>query len=494
VTLGLRTRLTLSYVLVALLCVLMVSALANGVLETSFRRYVRDSQTRQVQQVVTQVGAQYAAGGGLNPVGGRSGAAAGAESYSAWDDAGLTAIGMSALEQGMIVKVADVNGKTVWDATVHNNGLCVQMITHMAQNMASRYPNWRGAYTETAFPVRSSFAKVGTVTVGSYGPFFLNDQELSFINSLNILLLWVTLAAMALAVLIGSLSARRITVPLARVAQATQRIAHGRRDVLIDGKTRVRELDGIAESVNNLSRALGEQEALRRRLTADMAHELRTPLATLQSHVEALIDGVWQPDAARLGALHEEILRINRLVGDLEKLAHVEEDAGSLHLCATDIAALVDGIVRNHEPQFREKGVALRYATAARESRGTGPTCVVDPDKLSQAVINLLSNALKYTPAGGSVDVRVAAGSSGIRIHVADTGIGIGPEELPRIFERFYRADNSRSRESGGAGIGLSIAKAIVEAHGGTLSAASAPGSGSDFTIELPGASARLTF
>jgi signal transduction histidine kinase len=296
---------------------------------------------------------------------------------------------------------------------------------------------------------------------------------------------------MTLAVLIGFISARRITIPLARVADATQRIARGQRNVLIGEKTRVRELDGIASSVNDLSRALREQEALRRRLTADMAHELRTPLATLQSHLEALLDGVWQPDAARLSGLHEEILRINRLVADLEKLAHVEADGGGLNRIVTDIGALVAGIVRNHEPQFREKGVTLRLAPPPGGTAGGATTCAVDPDKLSQAVINLLSNALKYTPAGGTVDVRVEKLSPGIEIRVADTGIGIGPQDLHRVFERFYRTDDSRSRETGGIGIGLSIAKAIVEAHGGTISAASQPGRGSAFTIALPPAPSR---
>ncbi len=474
-TWSLRTRLTLSYVLVALLCVLMVSVLANGVLESSFRRYVRESQARQAQQVVTQIAAQKSASGGARKAGART-----------WDEAGMTAIGMSALEQGMIVKVADLDGRMVWDATVHNNGMCVQMITHMAQNMASRYPNWRGAYTENVYPVRSGFADVGVVTIGYYGPFFLNDQELAFINSLNLLLLWVTLAAMALAVLVGSLSARRITVPLARVAQATQRIARGQRDVRIAETSRVRELDGIASAVNDLSLALRDQEALRRRLTADMAHELRTPLATLQSHLEALIDGIWQPDPARLAGLHEEILRINRLVAALEQLAHFEGDAGDLNLGATDVGALVGGIVRNHEAQFLKKGVALRLAPMPAEPPGPGTTLVVDQDKLSQAVINLLSNALKYTPAGGSVEVRVDARPTGTEIRVADTGIGIDAQDLPRVFERFYRADNSRSRATGGAGIGLSIARAIVEAHGGTITAASQPGRGSEFLITLP--------
>jgi signal transduction histidine kinase len=479
VTWSLRTRLTLSYVLVALLCVLMVSVLANGVLESSFRAFVRDNQARQAQQVVAQIGGQYTAGGGLGAAG--SGPPGG---VGTWDDAGITAIGMNALEQGMIVKVSDLGGRTVWDATVHNSGLCVQMITHMAQNMSSRYPNWRGLYTENAYPVRSRFAKVGVVTIGYYGPFFLNDQELSFINSLNLLLLWVTLAAMTVAVLMGFVSARRITVPLARVARATQQIARGQRNVIIGEKTRVRELDGIADSVNDLSKALQEQEALRRRLTADMAHELRTPLATLQSHLEALIDGVWQPEPARLEGLHEEILRINRMVADLERLAHLEGDTTRLSHTLTDLSVLAAGIVLNHEPQFREKGVGLKFVPCAGE--GKRVPLVVDPDKLSQAAINLLSNALKYTPAGGTVEVRLDARSSETEISVVDTGFGIDAKDLPHVFERFYRADDSRSRATGGAGIGLSISKAIVEAHGGTLSAVSRPGQGSTFTIRLP--------
>jgi signal transduction histidine kinase len=298
---------------------------------------------------------------------------------------------------------------------------------------------------------------------------------------------------MGLAVLIGAISARRITVPLARVAHATQMIARGQRGVRIGETTRVRELDNIASAVNDLSSALGAQEALRRRLTADMAHELRTPLATLQSHLEALIDGVWQPDPARLGGLHEEILRVNRLVAAMEQLAHFEGDARSLNRSATDVGALVAGIVRNHEPQFREKGVPLRFAPGNPRGSGPagsgGPALSVDADKLSQAVINLLSNALKYTPSGGAVDVQVCSTPSGVEIRVADTGVGIEPGDLQRIFERFYRADNSRSRATGGAGIGLSIAKAIVEAHGGTISAVSRPGSGSEFLITLPATS-----
>jgi signal transduction histidine kinase len=464
-TWSLRSRLTLSYVLVALLCVLLVSVLANGVLENSFRRYVRDGLEKSARQVVAQIGAQVGPNG-------------------RWDEAAIGVIGMSALERGMIVKVSSLGGDTVWDAMVHNNGLCVQMLAHMAQNMESRYRNWHGTYTENVYPLRASFREAGVVTIGYYGPFFLNDQELSFINTLNRLLVLIALVALALAVGVGFFMARRITVPLAGVAAATQSIARGNRDVLITRKTQVRELDGIAAAVNDLSRALGEQEAMRRRLTADMAHELRTPLATLQSHLEALLDGVWAPDAARLTVLHEEILRINRMVAELEQLARYEGDGLSLTKSSTDIGALVRAIVSNHEPQFREKGVTLRFLAGEAEAV---PAVPVDPDKISQAVINLLSNALKFTEAGGRVDVRVEPRDGSVEIGVTDTGIGIGEDELPRVFERFYRVDSSRSRATGGAGIGLSIAKAIVDAHGGTISAVSEPGKGSDFRITLPG-------
>ena len=463
-TWSLRTRLTLSYVLVAILCVLIISALANGLLEASFRSYLRGSQEKRAQGVALQLGAQ------LRPDG-------------SWDQAGLSAVGMAALEQGLIVRLDAPDGQTVWDATVHNSGLCVQVLTRMSRNMASRYPNWQGAYTESHYPVRYSFRNVGSAAIGYYGPFFMNDEDLTFINSLNRLLLWAAAGALASATALGLLAARSITVPLQRVERATLAIAGGRRDVLITERTRIRELDGIATAVNDLSRSLKEQEALRRRLTADMAHELRTPLATLQSHLEALLDGIWQPDPQRLAGLHEEILRINRLVADLERLARYEGDPQALHRSDLDLAALVEGIVRNHEPQFYAKGVALRFKAEAANGR---KALSADPDRLSQAVINLLSNALKFTPAGGQVEVRVDCGPRGAEILVTDSGVGIGPKDLPRVFERFYRADGSRNRATGGAGIGLSIAKAIVEAHGGTVDAASQPGQGAEFRIRLP--------
>jgi two-component system sensor histidine kinase BaeS len=455
---SLRTRLALSFAAVALLAVLAVGVLANVALEGTFRGYVRRGLEGSNRELADLVGRQRRADG-------------------SWNLDGLENAGLAALEAGVVLRVLDASGAVVWDANEHNSGLCRAMLDHMAANTASRYPTGRGAYTETSYPV----AGAATAIVGYWGPFFLDDKDLAFLTTLNRLLAVVTLAVLLPAAGAGVLVARRISRPLDRVAAATRRIADGDRAVRVEGGSRIRELERIGAAVDDLSLALDEQEALRRRLTSDVAHELRTPLATLQSHLEALIDGVWQPDAARLAGLHEEVTRLNRLVGDLERLARLEAEAVSLERRATDVAALVAAVVRNHEARFREAGVALRGPANA------GVTATVDPDRIAQAIINLLANAVKFTPPGGSVEVTVSPDGPGARIAVRDTGTGIAAADLPRVFERFYRADASRSRESGGAGIGLTIASAIVEAHGGTLRAESELGKGSTFTISLPG-------
>ncbi len=327
--------------LVALLCVLLVSVLANVLLEGQFRSYVRESQERSNRRVADLIGGQHRSDG-------------------TWDDESLAAIGMNALEQGVIVRVTGGDGVTVWDAMQHNSGLCEQMISHMARNMESRYRNWRGGYTESAYPVRSGAREVGSVSIGSYGPFFFNDEDLSFINALNRLLAWVALGSLALALTAGLLMARGISEPIGRVVAATQDMAAGNLGTRLPERTRVREIDQLTAAANELAGTLQAQQGLRRRLTADMAHELRTPLATLQSHLEALIDGVWEPDQSRLGGLHAETLRMSRLIADLEDLARYEGGSRSLSRAETDIRALVAPIVREPPAAVPSKGSPSR--------------------------------------------------------------------------------------------------------------------------------------
>ena len=219
---------------------------------------------------------------------------------------------------------------------------------------------------------------------------------------------------------------------------------------------------------------------MRRRLTADVAHELRTPLSALSVQLEMLAEGLRDPTPERLHACHEETLRLGTLVGDLEGLAQAERPLSGFDFQPLRLDQLAERIVRSFEASYERKGVALKLETVSVEVLG-------DPVRLPQVLTNLLSNALRHTPEHGSVHVRVRAlPAGGSVLSVDDDGEGIPAADLPHIFERFYRVDRSRNRGTGGAGIGLAIAKAVVEAHHGTLEASSVEGRGSSFTATFP--------
>lgn len=457
---SLRTKLSLSYASVALVCVFLISVLTNIFLEKHFKEYVIQNQEQKNKEVVSLVSQQYKPG-------------------EKWDIDVIENIGINALEQGMIIKVVDLSGKVIWDATVHNNGLCQQMIAHMADNMSSRYPNWKGGYVENKYPVTYNLSEVGRVEIGYYGPYYFNDHDLAFISTLNRLLISVGIFSLLLSLMLGTLMAKRLSTPISRVISTAQMIAKGYFGDRTTEKSSTREISQLTETVNDLAETLEKQEVLRKRLTADVAHELRTPLATLQSHMEAMIDGIWKPDTERLKSCHEEIMRINRMVGDLEKLARYESE--NLILCKEnfDVSELIQHMVRNFETDFLNKGLDIKFY-------GEKEVIFADKDKISQVIVNLLSNALKYTPEGGKVEVKVKGAGDITEISIKDSGNGIPPEDLPYIFERFYRADKSRNRLTGGAGIGLTIAKAIIEAHKGRIEVQSEFNAGTEFIVSLP--------
>ncbi|MCL6591698.1 MAG: HAMP domain-containing protein [Firmicutes bacterium] len=457
--LSLRARLTSSFMFIALISILLTSVLANLFLESQFRQYIKGNLARQNKQIVEQISREYGNEG--------------------WNSARIMDIGMNALAQGLIVKLENPEGAVVWDAMVHNNGLCQQMMRHMAQNMLSRYPNWKGEVVETQYPVMKDFKTIGTVKIGYYGPFYFKDSDLAFINTLNRILMGVTVLALLLASITGSYTAKRISAPIAKVIHTAQEIATGNLGARSTEKTNIKEINQLTEAVNNLAHSLQQQETLRKRLTADVAHELRTPLAALQSHMEAILDGIWKLDLARVKVCYDEVLRVNRMVKEIEKLAKYEGENLLLEKTQFNLGAITRQAVLNFEPEYHQKQVTINVM-------GGDFPILADRDKISQVLVNLLANSLKFTPAGGRVEVRLTQNENSVVITVRDTGIGIAPEDLPYIFERFYRADKSRDRTTGGAGVGLAIVKAIVEAHGGAVWAESEPGQGTRVFVRLP--------
>ncbi len=291
-------------------------------------------------------------------------------------------------------------------------------------------------------------------------------------------------AALLAAVAVSIFLSRRIVSPLEKMAAASQRIAAGHYDerVSIEGADEIAELGA---RFNQMTEKLESTETMRRRLIGDVSHELRTPLTAIKGYMEGLIDGVLPPSAETFEQVHREADRLGRLVDDLQELSRVEAGAFILDIHPVHLTDLVQTTVKRLLPAYGKKTVQLHWSLPADL-----PLVLADEDRLIQVLTNLLANALMYTPASGTVTVTAAQVGGEVQVSVKDTGIGIPPESLPHIFDRFYRVDKSRSRGAGGgSGIGLTIAKAIIEVHGGKIWAESeGEGRGSTFTFTLQSA------
>ncbi|MCC9075517.1 HAMP domain-containing protein [Litorilinea aerophila] len=329
-------------------------------------------------------------------------------------------------------------------------------------------PGLSGAM-EQGWPVMVEGRRVGTVVV--QGPFMTMESggEQQLVISVTRAVLTAGLVAGLVALALAALLIRQITRPLSALHRASRAIAQGRLDVRVPVQGQD-ELGQLAHTFNQMAAALEEQEQLRRNLMADVAHELRTPMAGIQGMVEAMQDGVFPPTPENLASIHQQIELLNRLVEELRTLAHAEAGQLTLEITALDLAGLATRQVALHQPQAQQKGIAL-----ALDISEPLPPVQGDEKRLGQVLGNLLTNALRHTPPGGHVTVALQPDPDGVRMYVQDDGEGIAPADLPHIFDRFYRGDPSRSRQRGGSGLGLAIARQFVAAHGGRIWAESPP-------------------
>uniref|UniRef100_UPI003341ADD8 ATP-binding protein n=1 Tax=Castellaniella defragrans TaxID=75697 RepID=UPI003341ADD8 len=292
---------------------------------------------------------------------------------------------------------------------------------------------------------------------------------------------WVIVGLSALlAALVSLMLARVLLVPVRRIASATHRLASGNYATRVQvGSTD--ELGRLAEDFNRLANSLERNERLRRDLMADVSHELRTPLAVLRGEIEALQDGLRKPDAATLASLRHEVLRLSSLIDDLYDLSLADAGALSYQMARLDLSALADHAVTGLRDRFQRGGIDLRLEAAP------GLWVQGDERRLEQLLSNLLENALRYTDAPGQARVVVEPVSgAGVRLIVEDSAPGVPPEALPRLFERLFRVEGSRSRAHGGAGLGLAICQRIVQAHGGTVRAMNSPLGGLRLEFDFP--------
>lgn len=276
--------------------------------------------------------------------------------------------------------------------------------------------------------------------------------------------------------------ARRLRLTLHGLTSAVDELSRGHYSTRVPSVGAGTELDSLAATLNDMAARIDAVEETRRQLLSDLAHELRTPIATLSAHHEAMADGVVEPEAA-MPILAGQTMRLSRLADDISEVSRAEEGQLPVELRPIPVHDLLAVTHQEWEERFETAGVNLRREMDLRHS----PTIHADPDRLAQVLGNLLSNALRHTSPGGNVTVSATAHGSTVEIAVEDDGEGFTAEDSSRLFERFFRADSSRTRENSGSGIGLTISRALVDAHGGTMAAASeGPGRGATFTISLP--------
>lgn len=328
-------------------------------------------------------------------------------------------------------------------------------------------------------------SQVGTLYIDGSLMAMPMGTDSALLTELTRAVLTGALVAGLVALILAAFVVRQITRPVVQLGNAAQQIAQGNLAVRVtaDGGD---ELGELARSFNTMAESLQKQEQLRRNLIADIAHELRTPLSGIQGNIEALQDGVFPLTADNLTPIHDQTLLLNRLVDDLRTLALADAGELNLKLETVDMKQLIIGVLDGFRLQAHEASIVLRVAALS----GVVSYCIDgDPARLRQVATNLIANALRHTPPNGSIIVDLKAVGNTLHWRVTDTGEGIPPEDLPSIFDRFYRADGSRSRLTGGTGLGLTIVKQIVAAHQGTISVASPPpdtSHGTRFLITLP--------
>lgn len=333
---------------------------------------------------------------------------------------------------------------------------------------------------DEAIPLKVNGETAGWLILAPFPRQWLpNSPEALFLRNVNRATLLSALVATVLALSLGSLLAFTLTRSLRELTEATVQIAKGKLGLQVKIRSKD-ELGELAASFNKMSLDLARATQARRQMTADIAHDLRTPLSVISGYAEALNDGKLPGSPEVYNILYQEAQHLSRLVEDLRLLSLADAGELTLNLQAVSPRALLERLVSRHAVSAQQNEVTLRL-----EAEPDLPPARMDAERMTQVLDNLITNAFRYTPRGGEIVLSAKAVGTGVVFRVRDTGSGIAPEDLPHIFDRFYRGDKSRS-QNGESGLGLAIAKSIVEAHGGSITAESAPGQGTTITIFLP--------
>ena len=457
----LSTKLSVGFAFIAFVTVILITLSANILINKQFEEYVAEKQKNFSDEMPLSIEPQYNS------------------ETKEWNIDYIHGFGMYALNNGYIIKLYDNNKEIIWDASNHDRTLCHQTMQNITSRMKESRPSLDGEFSTHNYELWQNGELVGYLDVSYYGPYYFNDNDFHFLKVLNAIIAVVGVIAVIGAVFAGIIFAKKISVPVVSVTNITKEISNGNYNKKIDTNEDTTEIAQLVQAVNHMSYMLNEQENIRKRLTSDVAHELRTPVANVSANIEAMVEGALEPDNARLESCYNELLRITDIISDLEKLRQIENEKLVLERTSVDVKELCESVIQAFKAQLESKQISCTV-------NADHVSLMADRNRLYQVMANLISNAIKYTQNGGCINVDVVDNKDFVAISVKDNGIGINESDLPFIFERFYRTDKSRNRTTGGAGIGLAIVKAIVVAHGGEVSVESKESVGSTFKVVLP--------
>ena len=448
------TRVTLSFSLIAAMTALVAIGVVSVVWEQHFQTYTTENMRTVAENTAEQIAHRY-------------------EDVGAFSETTLQpAKNAVSISKGVGMQVVDAEGKVVFDSSTTSENVGGLVLPSIAPQ--------QGQDNMAYAPIVVNDQAIGSVRVWVYGSDQLlraPDQE--FRDKSYQAMILAAILAILLASVFGYFFARNLVRPIKRMTDTAEAIGEGD----LTARTNMRgedEISKLGQTFDAMADAVERDRQLERRLTTDVAHELRTPLMAIQATVEAMIDGVLPVDEERLVTVDSEVMRLSRLVGSLLKLSRLENRSRPNKQEPVDVGAVVSDIVSTHEAYVNESGLTLYYKA--------DPNVIVlgDADLIRQATANLISNAVRYTDEGGRIYVRVKRGETMASIAVQDTGIGLTPEEARMVFQRFWRADSGRDRESGGLGVGLTVVKEIVDRHNGWVQVEGRKGEGACFTIHIP--------
>ncbi|QHS24203.1 HAMP domain-containing histidine kinase [Virgibacillus sp. MSP4-1] len=451
--LTLRSKIFIYLLIVSLSGILLTSFSVLWGFENQFNQYLQTNRTESSSLIKQEIVQSYEESGKL------------------MNNRLNNLLHQQAMTEDLFYKIYNEEGKLIADTT---------MMLGMMGNMGMNFDvNKATEYEKVSYNLATDTTDIGRMEV--YYPEELIGEEVAFLETIKSNIYLAVIVTVLLALLFSLLFSKHLTSGLQKLSKAIQKLQAHKWRTRVDVNELTSEMQPLGESFNQLAESLSKEEKLRKQFTADFAHEIRTPIATLRSQMEAYLDGIFEPTDKRLKQSHDELMRLVRLVNELEDLLAAENPQMKLNKTDIEVRKLLHSLEEQFKPAFQDKGVQLTVQKPDREY-----WFKADHDRVVQILTNIVNNALQYTPAGKKVLVKTEDTNDDVGFLVKDEGIGIATEDIPYLFERFYRGDKSRDRKTGGIGIGLSIVKALVEAHQGKIEIDSKVNAGTEVKVFFP--------